>query len=56
MKIYNIKSCSNCPSLSALTNIVGTYNVCHLEMREIKDINIIQEWCELEDCDETDNK
>ena len=50
MKVFKIDSCSKCPSLSALTNIVGTYNVCHLEMRKIgNNLDIIQRWCPLED-------
>ena len=50
MKVFKIDSCSKCPSLSALTNIVGTYNVCHLEMRKIgNNLDIIQHWCPLED-------
>ena len=57
MKIFKIDSCSKCPSLSALTNIVGTYNVCHLEMRKIgNNLGIIQTWCPLEEEKEAEDE
>jgi len=57
MKVFKIDSCSKCPSLSALTNIVGTYNVCHLEMRKIgNNLGIIQTWCPLEEEKEAEDE
>lgn len=47
-KVYEVKSCTNCPSHKKVEGYNG-FCLADIDMRGIRDIKVIPQWCPLPD-------
>ena len=56
MKIWKIKCCAECPSLSSFYDAKGQHVSCNLANHGIKDIHKLPKWCPLPNEGEKDER